>query len=88
MGQGITGDVFRDTILDEVHITMNGSGEYGIVADDSHQAGEIGPTGDITFSNSSITGSLVTPANMFFKDSVSTGFTFTDGGRNSWTGDK
>jgi len=88
MVQGITGDLVRDTILDEVHITMNRSGEYGIVADDSHQAGAIGPTGAITFSNSSITGSLVTSANMFFKDSVSTGFTFTDGGRNSWTGNK
>jgi hypothetical protein len=67
---------------------MNQSGDFGVIANDSHKAGLVGAAGAITFRNSSITGSRVTTANMFSKDAVSTGFSYLDGGGNNWTGNR
>jgi hypothetical protein len=86
--QTIAGQSILDTIFDGVRITMNQSGDFGVIANDSHKAGLVGASGAITFRNSSITGSRVTAANMFSKDAVSTGFSYIDGGGNNWTGNK
>jgi hypothetical protein len=86
--QNVAGQQIRDTIFDGVRITMNQSGDFGVIANDSHKAGLVGAAGAITFRNSSITGSRVTTANMFSKDAVSTGFSYIDGGGNSWTGNR
>jgi hypothetical protein len=86
--QNVAGQSIRDTSFDGVRITMNQSGDFGVIANDSHKAGLVGASGAITFLNSSITGSRVTAANMFSKDSVSTAFSYIDGGGNNWTGNK
>ena len=86
--QNVAGQQIRDTIFDGVRITMNQSGDFGVIANDSHKAGLVGAAGAITFRNSSITGSRVTTANMFSKDAVSTGFSYIDGGGNNWTGNR
>lgn len=86
--QNVAGQSIRDTSFDGVRITMNQSGEFGVIANDSHKAGLVGASGAITFRNSSITGSRVTSANMFSKDAVSTGFSYIDGGGNNWTGNR
>jgi hypothetical protein len=88
MIQNVAGQSIRDTIFDGVRITMNQSGEFGVIANDSHKAGQVGASGAITFRNSSITGSRVTAANMFSKDAASTGFSYIDGGGNNWTGNR
>lgn len=88
MIQTIAGQAIRDTIFDGVNITMNQSGEFGVIANDSHKQGLVGASGAITFRNSSITGSRVTPGNMFSKDAASTGFSYIDGGGNNWTGNR
>jgi len=86
--QNVAGQSIRDTVFDGVHITMNQSGEFGVIANDSHKAGLVGASGAITFRNSSITGSRVTAGTMFSKDAASTAFSYLDGGGNSWTGDR
>jgi hypothetical protein len=86
--QNVSGQSIRDTIFDGVRITMNQSGEFGVIANDSHKAGLVGASGAITFLNSSITGSRVTATNMFSKDAASTAFSYIDGGGNSWTGNR
>lgn len=99
--QATQGQEIADTELDGVHVVMNASGEYGMVANDSHKAPPSGspdadgnrvpvPTvGSIVVRNSSITGSRVTSGNLFQKDEASAGtFTFVDGGGNGWRGDR
>ena len=86
--QNVAGQSIRDTIFDGVRITMNQSGDFGVIANDSHKAGLVGASGAITFRNSSITGSRVTGANMFSKDAASTAFSYIDGGGNNWTGNR
>ncbi|HET9623669.1 MAG TPA: choice-of-anchor D domain-containing protein [Kofleriaceae bacterium] len=86
--QNVAGQAIRDTVFDGVHIVMNQMGDFGVLANDSHKSGLVGAAGAITFKNSSITGSRVTPANMFSKDSVSSGFQYIDGGGNNWTGNR
>ena len=86
--QNVAGQSIRDTIFDGVRITMNQSGDFGVIANDSHKAGLVGASGAITFRNSSITGSRVTAANMFSKDAASTAFSYIDGGGNNWTGNR
>ncbi|HEY0192861.1 MAG TPA: choice-of-anchor D domain-containing protein [Kofleriaceae bacterium] len=86
--QTIAGQSILDTVFDGVRITMNKSGDFGVIANDSHKAGKVGAAGSITFRNSSITGSRVTGSNMFSKDQYSTGFSYVDGGGNNWTGNR
>jgi len=81
--------------FDGVRVVMDKSGEFGMVANDSHKAppaplsGKIATTGSITVKNSSITGPRANSGNLFSKDEVSTGtFSFKDSGGNSWTGDR
>jgi len=88
MIQNVAGQSIRDTIFDGVRITMNQSGDVGVVANDSHKLGLVGASGAITFRNSSITGSRVNAANMFSKDAASTAFSYIDGGGNNWTGNR
>jgi alpha-1,3-glucanase-like protein/F5/8 type C domain-containing protein/CARDB protein/ASPM-SPD-2-Hydin domain-containing protein len=86
--QNVAGQSILDTIFDGVRITMNQSGDFGVIANDSHKAGLVGASGAVTFRNSSITGSRVTAATMFSKDAASTAFSYIDGGGNNWTGNR
>jgi hypothetical protein len=93
--QTTQGQRVEDTEFDGVHVTMNQSGDFGMVANDSHKAppspltGKISTTGSLTLKNSSIGGSRANAGNLFFKDDVSNGtFSFKDGGGNNWMGDK
>jgi hypothetical protein len=87
MVQG-TGKAVTNTVFNNVQIKMNLAGDYGVVANDSHKSGTIGPAGSISFTNSGITGSRATSSSLFFKDAYSTGFVFQDGGGNTWTGNR
>jgi len=93
--QTTQGQRIEDTEFDGVHIVMDQSGDFGIVANDSHKAppsplsGKISTTGSVTLKNSSITGQRANSGNLFSKDAVSTEtFSFKDGGGNIWTGDR
>lgn len=95
LAQTTQGQKIEDTELDGIRIVMDQSGDFGMVANDSHKAppsplsGKIGTTGSVTIKNSSITGSRASSENLFSKDDVSAEtFSFKDGGGNSWTGDR
>ncbi|SEK41106.1 hypothetical protein SAMN05444354_101509 [Stigmatella aurantiaca] len=93
--QTTQGQRIEDTEFDGVHITLEQSGDVGMVANDSHKAppsplsGRMPTTGSIILKNSSIGGARANSGNLFLKDEVSTGtFSFKDGGGNNWTGDR
>jgi hypothetical protein len=93
--QTTQGQRIEDTEFDGIHMVMDQSGDFGMVANDSHKAppspisGKIATPGSITIKNSSITGHRANSGNLFSKDEVSTGtFLFKDGGGSMWTGDR
>jgi hypothetical protein len=101
LAQTTQGQLIEDTELDGIHVTMNRSGDFGMVANDSHKAPPTGSpdadgnkvpvptTGSVTLKGSSITGTRVTSSNLFSKDAASAAtFTFVDGGGNGWKGDR